>query len=299
MNSEAVMSLSPAGNEQYGGDEPHADGGKVMGMKFSFSTLGCPDWTLEEILDFAAGNDLGVEIRGIGPNVNTADITELKPENIDETRAMIGEYGVKIVGLGTSAFFDGHMPFPDALHEVDAAAVIAERLGVSMLRIFGDQIWDERIGADILRIAGDGIRAACRLVEGTDIRLALEVHGQFNSAEQLRWLLDYVASPHFAVLWDIEHTATPDYRSFYETLKDGIIHIHLKDSTKLCNCLDGRGELVLPGDGILMRELMPFLAGCGYDGWASFEWEKRWHRTTLPGPEVAFPRFVKFIGPYR
>ena len=156
MNSEAVMNLRPAGNEQYGGDELHADGGKVMGMKFSFSTLGCPDWTLEEILDFAAGNDLGVEIRGIGPNVNTADITELKPENIDETRAMIGEYGVKIVGLGTSAFFDGHMPFPDALREVDAAAVIAERLGVSMLRIFGDQIWDERISADILRIAGDG-----------------------------------------------------------------------------------------------------------------------------------------------
>ena len=82
-----------------------------MGMKFAFSTLGCPDWTLEEILGFAAGNDLGVEIRGIGPNVNTADITELKLENIDETRAMIGEYGVKIVGLGTSAFFDGHMPF--------------------------------------------------------------------------------------------------------------------------------------------------------------------------------------------
>lgn len=39
---------------------------------------------------------------------------------------------------------------------------------------------------------------------------------------------------------------------------------------------------------------MTLLAGGGYDGWLSFEWEKRWH-SELEEPEVAFPAFVRTL----
>ena len=44
-------------------------------MKLSFSTLGCPRWTLKEIV--ATAKDLGfggVEIRGIGDKINALEI---------------------------------------------------------------------------------------------------------------------------------------------------------------------------------------------------------------------------------
>ena len=43
-------------------------------MKLSFSTLGCPRWTLKEIV--ATAKDLGfggVEIRGIGDKINALE----------------------------------------------------------------------------------------------------------------------------------------------------------------------------------------------------------------------------------
>jgi hypothetical protein len=37
---------------------------------------------------------------------------------------------------------------------------------------------------------------------------------------------------------------------------------------------------------------MQLLKNEGYDGYYSFEWEKKWH-PYLPEPEVAFPHFIK------
>lgn len=48
-------------------------------MKLSFSTLGCPRWTLKEIV--ATAKDLGfggVEIRGIGDTINALEIPEFR-----------------------------------------------------------------------------------------------------------------------------------------------------------------------------------------------------------------------------
>jgi len=41
-----------------------------------------------------------------------------------------------------------------------------------------------------------------------------------------------------------------------------------------------------------LRKMLELLLNGGYDGYVTFEWEKRWHRE-LPEPEIAFPRFVE------
>lgn len=56
-------------------------------MKLSFSTLGCPRWTLKEIV--ATAKDLGfggVEIRGIGDKINALEIPEFSDAEIEQTK---------------------------------------------------------------------------------------------------------------------------------------------------------------------------------------------------------------------
>src|SRR5580765_7864083 len=51
----------------------------------SFSTLGCPDWSFEEIVAFAAANNYdGIEIRGIQREL---DLTKAAPFNSKENIA--------------------------------------------------------------------------------------------------------------------------------------------------------------------------------------------------------------------
>jgi sugar phosphate isomerase/epimerase len=62
--------------------------------------------------------------------------------------------------------------------------------------------------------------------------------------------------------------------------------VHVKDARR-------RGdewELVPLGEGeVPVQESLAGLGAAGYDGWFTFEWEKRWH-PELAAPEVALPR---------
>ena len=47
---------------------------------------------------------------------------------------------------------------------------------------------------------------------------------------------------------------------------------------------------VLTGTGTVpVREIVKVLAGAGYKGYYSFEWEKKWH-PEIEDPEIAIPR---------
>jgi sugar phosphate isomerase/epimerase len=51
----------------------------------------------------------------------------------------------------------------------------------------------------------------------------------------------------------------------------------------------------LTGDGdIPLREIVKLLHDNGYDGWLTYEWEKRWHANIAP-PEIALPQYVKVM----
>src|SRR6266487_919961 len=64
----------------------------------SFSTLGCPDWTFEAILNFAANNGYsGVELRGIQRQLDLTKCAEFSKENILTTRKLIEEKKLRII----------------------------------------------------------------------------------------------------------------------------------------------------------------------------------------------------------
>src|ERR1700730_11324766 len=71
----------------------------------SFSTLGCPDWTLEKILNFASDNGYdGIELRGLQRQLDLSKCPEFSSnENIQGTLERFKEKKLKIVDLGSSA----------------------------------------------------------------------------------------------------------------------------------------------------------------------------------------------------
>ena len=66
----------------------------------SFSTLGCPDWPLEKILDVAVANNYkGIEIRGIQREMDLSKSHHFNSNaTIKETRKKFSDRNLRIVG---------------------------------------------------------------------------------------------------------------------------------------------------------------------------------------------------------
>ena len=100
-------------------------------MKLSFSTLGCPRWTLKEIV--ATAKDLGfggVEIRGIGDKINALEIPEFSDVNIEHTKAKIAEAGLVIPSLTSGATLAVRDRAQDSFLEACGYIDLARKLGV-------------------------------------------------------------------------------------------------------------------------------------------------------------------------
>ena len=153
-------------------------------MKICFSTLGCTEKPLAEVLHlaYAAGMD-GIELRGLSGMMDNAEIPEFRPENMDETARMFAESGVKPVVLGTSCMFHTPEKAEAALKEGACSIRIAQRLGIPYIRVFGNNVVGDR-EACIARVA-DGISQLCGMASQCGVTVLLEVHGDFNTAETL------------------------------------------------------------------------------------------------------------------
>ena len=93
-------------------------------MKLAFSTLGCPDWSWEQILKNASevGFD-GFEIRGLEGEMRPERMARFMPGQQQDTLRDLKNAGLAITDIGTSATFHDPAGY-------DAAA-IAERCGVA------------------------------------------------------------------------------------------------------------------------------------------------------------------------
>ena len=107
-------------------------------MKLSFSTLGCPRWTLKEIV--ATAKDLGfggVEIRGIGDKINALEIPEFSDAEIEQTKEKIAQTGLVIPSLTSGATLAVRDRAQDSFFEACGYIDLARKLGVKYVRVMG------------------------------------------------------------------------------------------------------------------------------------------------------------------
>jgi sugar phosphate isomerase/epimerase len=264
-------------------------------MKLSFTTLGCPEWTLRQIVENAAqmGYD-GVDFRGL---LEAIDISE-RPEfttGLDETKRMFADHGVAISGIATSSRFavvdpaERQRQFDEARRNMELAAA----LGTHILRVYGGRVPEGHTVETIMPTLVENLREIGDQAEQFDVTLALETHDDWTDSATFARLMAEVDHPRVRVLWDLHHpfrTNSEPPEVTYANLAPYTVSIHVKDSA-----LDAGGghTYVLLGEGdVPLKTMLDLLRGGGYDGYAILEWEKRWH-PELAEPEVVFPQYVR------
>jgi len=244
-------------------------------VKLCFSTLGCTERSLAAVLALAEQFSVpALEIRGLDNTLDNAAIAAFRTENAPETRRMFAQKHIKPHVLGTSCSFHNAAQYAHALEEGKNSLRIAKLLGFPYIRVFGNNLTEDR-DACIARVA-DGLRALCSYGEPDNTTVLLEVHGDFNTAENLNAVLERIPDvKNFGLIWDIAHTRVPygeRWPAFYRTFAPYILHVHFKDYSPEAN------SLCLPGDGCLpILPVMRQMLEDGYDGYFSLEWERKWH----------------------
>lgn len=263
-------------------------------MKLSFTTLGCPDWSFDRILEQAQALGFqGIEIRGVDGEMMAQNIRQFRPGAQQDTLRAVRRAGLEMCGFGTSVWFHEAGRLEEMLEQGRAAIDVCHAMGIPAIRVFGDRIGAED-EAQIIRQVIGGIQALCDYAEGTAVQVLLEVHGEFNTLERVKAVAEGVQRERFGVLWDIEHSDKvygDEFMAFYEPLKKYIRHTHIKDHIRGNNefrlCRLGEGNVPIAA---IVRQLL----SDGYDGWFSLEWEKKWH-PELPDAEVAYPDFIRIM----
>lgn len=265
-------------------------------MKLSISTLGCPGWDFMKVLEEYKKLGCDIEVRGIDGEMDPDKIVRFSAEKAEETKALLKEYGIKIVGFGTSCNFHDPMTQGKNIAEAKAAIDVCVRMGIPAIRVFGNNIPDKEKMAETAHTLCEGLKAVCAYGAEKGVYCNLEIHGDFNSPEALEMVMAEMKDvPYFGIVWDIEHsdkTVGDDFMKFYKVIKPAVRHVHVKDYIRGEN---GSFTLCLMGEGdIPAKDIIAQLQEDGYDGYFSFEWEKKWV-PELQEPEVAFPAFVEYM----
>ncbi|BDI30055.1 hypothetical protein CCAX7_21060 [Capsulimonas corticalis] len=263
-------------------------------MKLGVTTLGCPNWTMDEILTNvkAYGYD-GVELRGIGPDLDLTKSPHFATDaETARTRRRFADAGLEISALDSSVVLaQAESAQRDAALQHGRETIdLAARLGVPYVRVFGGGDAMRHDDAEDLVAAGLAELGEYALGTGADISVLLETHDAFSTGAQVAAAVARAAHPRAAALWDLHHPARHGEApaESYHALAPYTRSTHVKDSI-------AGGTYCLCGDGdIPLREMIALLRAGGYDGYVTLEWEKRWIPELLE-PEVAFPQYAKVL----
>lgn len=258
-------------------------------MKTSFSTLGCPNWPLAEIL--SAARDLGydaIELRGLGNDICLPASREFQSENADKVLSELRAKRLFISCISTEC--ELQKDNPEIYSEVRAYIDFAKKFNTPCIRLLGDTNPWPGEAVDIARVSRN-LKALVPYAQEAGVTLLIESNGVFSNTALLKSVLDDAASPFAAALWDINHPVRYGGESpakTYENIGGYIRHVHVKDSKpengKLAYKMLGYGDLPL-------KEAFSILKTNGYDGCISLEWTKRWN-TELEEPGIVFSHFI-------
>ncbi|HNP46768.1 MAG TPA: sugar phosphate isomerase/epimerase family protein [Panacibacter sp.] len=262
----------------------------------SFSTLGCPDWTFDGIIKFAAGNGFsGIEIRGIQRQLDLSQCPEFSTKaNIATTKKKIADNGLHIVNLGSSA----SMHLPDgadrdkSIDEARRFIDLANEINCPYIRVFPNNLPKDVDKNITIEQISKGLRTLGDYAKGSSVTVLMETHGDLVHVDDIIAVMNYTQHSGVALVWDIVNmwsvTKEP-VADVYARLKNYVRHTHIKD----LRVLDGKDKYMLLGEGETpIFEAIDLLAKEKYNGYFSFEWEKLWH-PEIDAPEIAIADYSK------
>lgn len=274
------VDLRPADDRRAGFCASHferqASRSELMSLLRCFSTLGCPELSLEATLDLARRFDIpAVEVRALGGSLDLPSYLTATYGTPAELARRLKGSSVCVVAFDTSLKLVGGTAAERA--QVLALVPWAEAAGVRWLRVFdGGKTAD---GAELAE-AGETLRWWRSLRSGTgwSVDLMVETHETLLTAAAIGRFA--AALPGAAILWDAHHTwrrGGEDPVTTWRAIHAAVVHIHVKDSIAVPSARHPF-TYVLPGASDF--PIGPLLAALRLDHFAgpvSLEWEKVWH----------------------
>ena len=268
-------------------------------LLLSFSTLGCPDWTLEKITDFAVQHGYsGIEVRGLQRQIDLTQCNEFSnPMNIAATMRMMKDKGLQFVDLGSSVSLHFSEGGEREKHIADGKAYIdlAQQLNCPFIRVFPNQLPKDRDKDETMDFIVKGLLELGSYAKASGVKVLMETHGDVVWTHDIEKIMKNATHSNVGLVWDPTNmwTITKEPPAeVYRLLKKYIHHTHIKDA----KLVDGKPQYTMLGQGeVPIFEAIDVLSKSNYKGYYSFEWEKLWH-PELEDPETAladYPTVMK------
>jgi sugar phosphate isomerase/epimerase len=267
---------------------------KEKQLRLAFTTLGCPDWSFPEIINFAALHGYtGIEVRGIQRQMDLTKCNEFSTEqNRKATMALLKEKGLQFINLGSSA----NMHIADTaerkknMDEAKNFIDLAKEINCPYVRVFPNKFPADQEKNATIELIGKGLRELGDYAKEKNVSVLMETHGDAVKTEDILKIMQSAEHDHAGLVWDVCNMWTITKESpadVYKKLSKYIHHTHIKDA-KLD---DGKVNYTLLGRGeVPIFEAIDILNKNNYKGYYSFEWEKLWH-PEIAEPEIALADF--------
>ncbi len=260
-------------------------------MKVAFSTVACPDWTLDRVMSFADEVEYdGVELRTFGWG-STGLACDPALTDGEKVRRLALESGTHVMCLGTSVKFDDPIRPPvlgralragePSLEAGKRFLQLADELECPCIRVFGF----EGPGGESRARTHDRVvvrlRSLLDAARSRRIRVVLENGGSFGRASDLAEVIRECGSQWLGAAYNIAVGVSAGDRveDAIDLLGDRLWTVKLKDLRGTKPVEIGQGETPL-------RPAVEHLERNAYEGWLVVEWMKYWV------PEIAEPEGV-------
>ena len=222
-------------------------------------------------------------------NFEKGSIHEIPEEAFNLAVDALNEAEIKVCGIGSTIGNWAHSitdPFDITEGEVERCITRMKVLGTSIVRVMSysiledenendheDQLFEERIKRlkkIIARFEDNGITPVhenCMNYGGMSISHALKLQ---NEIPKMKWVFD-TGNPVF----NADRSAPRPYPrqdawSFYQALKENIVHVHIKDG--IWDNLKNECTFTMPGEGDgKVKEILADLKKTNYEGFISIE----------------------------
>lgn len=267
-----------------------------MTNPLTFSTLICPAWPLQRIIEEAAkAGAEGIDFRGVLADVDHSRLPAFTSDSA-ATLEQLRSHTLTTPCMCSSVCLMTPDPakWNVMLDEFGRYLAVSETFGSLFIRIFPGRTPPDMPREEAAAMARRHARQLAKMAHGHAAKPILETHDDWGAATEVIKLVADCDPDEFGVLWDIRHTwaAKETPQQAIATLGPRLKHVHVKDSVMM----DGREVPALLGEGIVsVRESLLALRDAKYDGWICLETEKRWYPDAAPEPEQSLPQYVRFV----
>lgn len=246
-----------------------------MSYQRSISTLGCPDFSLEQVFALAQRHQLdAVELRALAGTIDLPSVFAAGYGSPANLANRMKDAPMPIVSLDTSLKLAENSPADrdDFLRFLPWA----EAAGVPWLRVFDGGHSAEAATHQAMASTVQWWRTQ-RKANGWKADIMVETHDALFTTSAIKQFVGL--APGTAVLWDAQHTwknGGEDPVLTWQGIRPHVVHVHVKDSVSRPSDKHPY-TYVLPGEGEFPMPPLKQVLQQEFTGMVSLEWEKLWH----------------------